>query len=350
MKQIILFVFISFIFSSCSYVKNVQLLVGGKTKAKNYVHAISFEMRKDIIVVKARVNDDEELYEFIFDSGAFNSKIEYNLANKLDIQVVTSKTNSTAQGIERKIEVVSIDSIQLGDITFYNIGAGKLVYDETSASPCIAKNGIIGANLMKLAHWKIDFKQQVLFFSDKPFEVEDEAFTLAFKRPLLSGTPEISIEIESVKIDNVLFDLGYNGGLVLPLAYADYFKNQESKIILDQSTSGIYGTNYDSIIVKKLNVNIGGYLKVIPVEFSARNKMLLGNEFLKYFTVLLDYDKNEIKLVNESDVEISTRREFLAGILNDSLWIVTRTTPKITLQLNDTLLFVNGKLNIRNVS
>ena len=39
---------------SCSYLKNVQLLSGGELKRQKFVQAIPFEMRKDLIVVKAK--------------------------------------------------------------------------------------------------------------------------------------------------------------------------------------------------------------------------------------------------------------------------------------------------------
>lgn len=329
--------------SSCSYLKNVNLLTNGEIKRENYVQTIPFVWRKELIVIKAKLNSDTTPREFIFDTGAFNSKIESTLANSLDLEVVTEKNNSTAQGISQKIEVVQIDSLQLGETTVYNIGAGKLTYAPTSASPCIASAGIIGANLIKLAHWEIDYDKQLLHFSDKPFEVEEDSYVVSFERPLLSGTPEISLEIDGKKVDNILFDVGYNGGLILPLSVAGHFKDVETKIILDQSVSGIYGTNTDSLLVKNLELSVGGAKAQIPVEFSSLNKALLGNEFLKHFLVIINYDTKEIYLQKQKEVYISAPRDFLVAIQNDSLWVVSRTTPELPLHLGETLLTINGK-------
>jgi len=329
--------------SSCSYLKNVQLLTGGHIGRKNYVQTLPFEWRKELIVVKARLNSDTTQREFIFDTGAFNSKVESDLANVLGLKVVTEKTNSTASGINRKIEVVRIDSLLLGETAIYSLGAGKLTYAPTSASPCIAASGIIGANLIKLAHWKIDYEKQLLHFSDTPFKVVERSYVLPFERPLLSGTPSINLEVEGKKVENILFDVGYNGGLILPIAVASHFENTESKIILDQSTSGIYGTNTDSLLVKKLEVNVGGVKTRIPVEFSSLNKALLGNEFLKHFVVIINYDTKKIYLQKQQEVRIATPPGFSVAIQNDSLWVVSRTAPEIPLNLGETLLSVNGK-------
>lgn len=336
-------ILICFICTSCSYLKNVKLLTEGEVTRENYVQTIPFEWRKELIVVKARLNSDTKEREFIFDTGAFNSKVESKLASSLGLEVVTNKTNSTAQGISQKIEVVRIDSLQLGETTFYNIGAGKLTYAPTSASPCIAASGIIGANLMKLAHWKIDYQKQLLYFSDTPFEVDEGSYVLPFDRPALSGTPEIDLEIEGKKVENILFDVGYNGGLILPLSIATHFESSQSSIILDQSSSGIYGTNTDSLLVKNLKVNVGGTKVQIPVEFSTLNKALLGNEFLKHFEVIINYETKEIYLRKQQDVYIAASFNFSVAIESDSLWVVSRTTPDLPLQLGESLLTVNGK-------
>lgn len=329
--------------SSCDYLQNIKLLTDGEIRRENYVQELPFEWRKDLIVVKARLNSDTTLREFIFDTGAFNSKIESELATELGLKTIAEKTNTTAQGISQNIEVTRLDSLQLGETTFYTIGAGKLSYASTSASPCIAANGIIGANLIKLAHWKIDYEKQVMYFSDEAFEVDEDSYVLPFEHPMLSGTPEIDLEIEGKKVQNILFDVGYNGGLILPLSIAEHFEESKSEIILDQSTSGIYGTNVDSLLVKSLTVNVSGAEAQVPVEFSSLNKALLGNGFLKHFMVVINYENNEIHLQKKKDVHIASPQSFSVGIKNDSLWTVNRTSPDLPLKLGETLFSVNGK-------
>lgn len=327
---------------SCSYLKNVQLLSGGELKRQQFVQAIPFEMKKDLIVVKARINGDSTEREFIFDTVAFNSKIEKGLAESLSLKTITTKSNSTAAGVTRIIEVTRIDSLVFGETAFYNVGAGKVEYDEQSASPCIAQHGIIGANIMKLAHWKIDYEHQMIYFSDQPFEVKESAFNIEFDNPLLSGTPLISMKIGGKEAQNILFDLGYNGGLVLPIALAAEFEGSE-KIFFDRSTTGIYGAKADTLIEKQLEVEIDGFQTSIPVNFSANGKALLGNEFLKHFEVIINYDKNIIQLIERKAVSIQPNPPFIPGVLNYNQWVVDRTTEDLPFDLGDTLTSVNGK-------
>lgn len=330
---------------SCNYFRNVKLLTGGSIQAKNYVQTIPFEYKKGLIVIEGRVNSDGTPRQFIFDTGAFNSKIEAELADSLGLKTIATKENSTAAGVSQQIEVTRLDSLQLGDVLFRHIGAGKLNYAPTSASPCIADDGIIGANLIKLAHWKIDYKNQELVFSDSPLSPpkEVEQSSLSFKRPLLSGVPEIELKVGGRTVEGVLFDAGYNGGLVLPAQFASVFESETETKVIDRSTTGIYGSKTDTIITKELAVTLGDFSFPIPVEFSSNGKALLGNDVLEHFDVYINYSSKKITLTKTSEITVPFGVAFIPGVLNDSLWVVDRTSADLTISLGDTLQFINGK-------
>lgn len=329
--------------SACNYVKNVKLLTSGSLERADFNESIPFTYNKDLIIVEAEVNGHREKRQFIFDTGAFDSKIEHGLAEELNLHTKATKTNSTAQGISQKIEVTQLEKLVLGETSFTNISAGKLEYGTSSASRCIAPDGIIGANLMKLANWKIDYASQQIHFSDHAFNVSEEANTIHFDHPLLSGTPEIEVEVDGKTVSGVLFDMGFNGGLVLPSKFASSFTSEVEKKYYDQSTSGIFGTNTDTLISKELNVSLAGFDMKIPVEFSSIGKALLGNDILEHFTVTIDYENDQISLDPQSEVHVASPYSFIPGIMNDSLWVVNRTTASLPFSLGDTLLSINNK-------
>lgn len=329
--------------SSCNFAKNVKLLAGGSLNRTDFVETIPFKYTKDLIVVEARINSTEEKRQFIFDTGAFQGKIEISLAEELGLPTKATKSNSTANGITEEIGVTRIEKFQIGETNFRNISAGKLEYGVNSASQCIAPHGIIGANLMKLANWKINFETQQIHFSDQAFDVNEKAKTMEFDRPLLSGTPEIEIEVSGKTLSGVLFDVGYNGGLVLPSHFASTFPSKVEKKYYDQSTSGIFGTNVDTLISKQLDVSLAGFEMNIPVQFSSTGKALLGNDILEHFTVVIDYENNKISLQSQSEVRVTPPISFIPGVLNDSLWVVNRTTDTLPFSLGDTVQSINGK-------
>lgn len=336
-------VILAVLVNTCNYINNIKLLTGGSIERSDFVETIPFEYVKDLIVIEALVNDQGEKRQFILDTGAFESKIEISLAEELNLPTKANKKNSTAQGITQTINVTQLEKLYLGKTEFSNISAGKLKYDENSVSKCIAQHGIIGANLIKLANWKIDYQLQEIQFSDHPFEhQEKEDYVLDFDKPLLSGTPEIKIEVAGKTISGVLFDVGYNGGLVLPARFSDSFTSHEEKKYYDRSTSGIFGTNTDTLILKNLDISLGGYKANIPIEFSSIGKTLLGNDILEHFIISIDYDKNKIFLRYQSEMQVAQPYSFIPGILNDSLWVVNRTTSNLPFSLGDTLKDING--------
>ena len=333
--------------ASCNYFKNVGLLLSGSTEEKEFLDVVPFEYKKGLIVIEARINNSSIPYEFIFDTGAFNSKIEHSVAEQLALPTKAKKKNSDTHGNERDIEVTQIPSITIGKTTFSNIGAGKVVYDSRSASPCIAKHGIIGANLIKLAHWKIDYQNQLLHFSNKPFDLPEtsDVHPLSFKRPVFSAVPSIELEIGDRAVSNLTFDVGSNSGLVLPGSIKGAFSAETTFTFVDQSISGIYGTRVDTFTVKPLEIKINNHpIETVPVAFSSNGKGLIGNDFWEHFIIYIDNKKNKIYLqpASAGNVSIAPTIPFIPGMLNDSLWIINRVPEGGNAVLGDTLLSVNG--------
>ena len=333
--------------ASCNYFRNVGLLLSGSTDEKEFVDVVPFQYKKGLIIIEARIAGNPDPYAFIFDTGAFNSKIEHSLAEQLDLPTKAKKKNSDTHGNERDIEVTQIPAITIGKTTFTNIGAGKVVYDARSASPCLAKHGIIGANLIKLAHWKIDYQRKLLHFSDKPFDVPEtgDVHKLSFKRPVFSAVPSIELHIGDRTVSNLTFDVGSNSGLVLPGSIKSAFSAEEAFRFLDQSISGIYGTAIDTFTVKPLDVKIDRHsLGTLPIAFSSNGKGLLGNDVLEHFIVYIDNKKNAIYLqpAPRENVSIDPFLRFIPGILNDSLWTINRIPEGGDAVLGDTLVSING--------
>ncbi|RZS92463.1 aspartyl protease family protein [Aquimarina brevivitae] len=330
---------------SCSLVEHSRLQSPARMDNPKAIKEIPFTYEKDLIIVTALANNSKLQGQYIFDTGAFYSKIENSLSNTLELPDIFEKSNGTAQGVTRMITMTKIDSLTFVNHKFYDIAAGKLSYDKSSASRCVGPQGIIGSNLIKLANWKVDYKKRLLTFSSAKLPVDNtlKSTTIPFSTSTLSGIPEINIQLGNIKVEDVIFDVGYNGGLILPMSYLDKLDGNEDLVVFDQSISGIFGTNRDTIKIKRLPVKIGTLETEINVEFSTLNKILLGNDFLEHFLVYLDYDEEEITLQQTEKVEIKPIKTFIPGFINDSLWIVNRTTDKIPIKLGDTLREVNGK-------
>ena len=331
------------IFSSCNYFQNVTLLTQGRPQERNFHETFPFHFERGLIILDVQVSDDPATYPFLFDTGAFNSKISAELAGPLGLPVKAIKENSDSQGNVRTIEVVQIDSLNLGNLTFLNIGAGKIDWDSAVPTPCLAEGGILGGNLIKLANWQIDFATQTITASSEPFSVSEEAIRLRFTHPTLSGTPELVLEVDGRDLSPVLLDLGSNGSLRLPHSIHDAFDDTPGLSLIDATSAGIYGTSVDSVMIRPLPITLGEDRFTAPVRFEGSGEGLLGTEILQHYRVTIHYGKDEIFLEPYGDLptaEPSLR--FIPKVLNDEYWQVARTEVGSDFTLGDTLRSING--------
>jgi predicted aspartyl protease len=330
--------------NSCNYLKNVDLLTSGHLDRENFVDSIPFEMKKDLVIVKAQINGKDQPLEFIFDTGAFNSKINHTLTDEYHLETKALKENEDSNGNVKTIEVTQLESVQLGETVFSRIGAGKVEYAEESPSPCIAEHGIIGANLIKLANWKIDYKQQMIYFSDEPFKIENpsKAISMEYDAPTLSATPKVDFKIGDRTVENLLIDTGSNGGFRLPGALQEAFTSTESETYYDRSVSGIYGFKADTLVVKTLQLK--DFNTSFPVEFSALGKGLIGNEFLKFFVLYINTEDDMITLESQRTIEKPKPRPLSFIPTSDNQWQINRVSANAEhgLKLGDTLLKINN--------
>jgi hypothetical protein len=130
--------------------KNVDLLRSGDLKRENFVDSIPFRFEKDLIIVQAKLNENSKPLDFIFDTGAFNSKINHTLTEEFNLETKALKKNEDSNGNVKTIEVTQLESLQMGSTIFSNISAGKVVYAEDSPSPCIFLIKLLALKMKKV--------------------------------------------------------------------------------------------------------------------------------------------------------------------------------------------------------
>lgn len=345
MKKLIIICLSLLTLNSCNYLKNVDLLISGNLNRENFTDSIPFQLKKDLIIVQAQINGKQKPLDFIFDTGAFNSKINHTLTEEYDLETKAIKENEDTNGNIKTIEVTQLKQVKLGETLFTKIGAGKVVYAEDSPSPCIAEHGIIGANLIKLAHWKIDYAKQMIYFSDEPFAIDNpsEAINFNYDAPMLSATPKVDFIIDGKKVQNLLIDTGSNGGFRLPSSVENAFSSTETETYYDRSVSGIYGFKTDTLVVKSLHLD--DFNTVFPIQFSVLGKGLIGNEFLKHFKLYINPSDDVIILERQTPIVQPQKHQLSVVPSDDNTWIINRVSAnaKHGLNLGDTVLKVNDK-------
>lgn len=329
--------------SACNYSKNVLLLSQGKLLRHDFETTIPFHYEKGLILIEASLGDSPESRRFIFDTGAFESKVEKSWGRSLGLPQKATKLNHAAKGRSRNIIITQIDTLWMGGVPFGKISAGLLQYDSLSASRCLAAGGLIGANLIQHAHWKINYQQQELWVSDQPFEVAANAAVLPFSHPTLSGKPSLSVKVGGRAIRGILLDTGFNGSLTLPKELRSEFEGYPADTLIDQSGSGIYGpaVQADTLYRIMLPLQFGEHSVTAPVAFTS-NGGYLGNEVLSHFILQINYKEDQIAFEPTTPPEAPPKMDFIPGILTDSLWQIRRCPINSSVQFGDTIARING--------
>lgn len=347
------------IISSCNYISNVHLLSRGSVEQSNFLESIDFENRHGLIVVKGFVNEHDDTLEFIFDTGAFDNKITQSWADDYKLKERATKDKSDSQGNSNEISMTLIDQISLGNVDFKNTAAGIIEFPKNSLSPCIAADGIIGANLIREANWKIDFVNNKIWITDD-FSRFDELDTknipaIKFKKPLLSGTPKIDISVNGQELGNILFDLGSNGSVDLPLSLKNtIFEAQTTQwdTTLDNSSSGIWGTNFDSVFSVQSDIKLNGYESTnADVNFAEKGFPKVGNDVWEKYDVYMNYDKKRIYLKPNTRFNTSTKKQdfgFIPYYHSDNVWTVENLVlgspaHRSGIKFGDTIIKIDGK-------
>lgn len=345
--------------SSCNYTNNVFLLSRGSVEQKNFYESIDFENRHGIIVVKGFVNGQEDTLEFIFDTGAFDNKISQFRADQYMMKEKATKDKSDSQGNEQKISMTLIEKVSLGNVDFKNTAAGIIEFPENSLSPCIAADGIIGANLIREANWKIDFVNNKIWITDDFSRFNElntnEVKAIKFKKPLLSGTPKIDVTVNQKELGNILFDLGSNGGIDLPVSLKNtIFPDQSFKwdTTLDNSSSGIWGTNFDSVFSVQSEIGFKGNSSTsAEINFAEQGFAKVGNDVWEKYDVYMNYDKKRIYLKPNSQFDsVKTKRDFgfIPYYNSENVWTVENLVlgspaHKSGINFGDTITKIDGK-------
>ena len=295
--------------NSCSSLKTAKILSQGSVKQDQFNVEIPFEYRLGLIILKASIHEKE--YDFVLDTGAPNV-ISERLAQELQL-VGTIKTKvGDSQGKESSLKLTTINQLEIGGISFENIGTVIADLDQSNEIACLGVDGFIGANLMSQCVWQFDFDKQIITISDakntQRLSRQNEVilFRIPFKKSV-TGTPLINIKFGVGIVDaNVKVDFGSNG---LYNSSMNTYKllNSNHKITnkicsYGAKSAGLYGTgDIDSVQLAMLDsVQINGFhYNEMPVDFSDKGEKTLGLKYFRNFKVTLDWFNSEILFENE---------------------------------------------------
>jgi predicted aspartyl protease len=280
----------------CGTTKNIRLRDSTKVSSQSFLDSIPFEWRFESVVIKLQIPGEERPWELIFDTGASYSVIRKDNAVKSGLESVSNISIGDTHGNRKTTPIYLFPELQLGSTTFTNHAAVGVNYDEDNLLRCIAADGILGANLMKKLHWKIDYTRQMIYFSDVADSLPQSQNMVAQKFRFSGGRPHIDIHLNNFRISDVLVDTGFNGfmdgGPNLIPTLADTVTNSWSYFRkYDGSSFGLWGTELDTIYrspSQTLMMADSSFWN-FEMEIQSGSGAKMGNRLFKHYDLFLNF-------------------------------------------------------------
>jgi len=310
---------------SCSVKKKFgKLFEEGYTQKKPFKVEIPFEDRFGLIIIKVELNN--KTYDFLLDSGAVNM-LSKKLAKTLGSKGLFTVNNADSQGNVERIELTKIEELSIGGIKFEGTGSGIIDLNQSIDIGCIDVDGVIGSNLMRLAVWKIDFRNQIITITNNKESISLGAKTK--KIPFYTYGEEDKHE----KIQKEL---------------------PKNKKAIEYGSVGSGGYGYgkmDSLYYLQagsLSVGEIGLNNQI-INFSKSPVSSIGTAFFRNYDLVMNWEDKELLLSPHTEYD---NQQFIHGGFNvhyqdDALIVASlikeSEAEKLGIQLGDKIIQIDGK-------
>ena len=328
------------------YVFNVKM------KNKQVSEKNHFRLQSGSVIVPVTING--KIYNFAFDTGA-TTLFSDSLAKELKATSSVSLPALDAAGIADTIKFYSTDNVCLGNLCFDNVGYGVTNLDAFETHLCMRIDGLLGVNIIKLLNWEIDFSNQIITVSDKPFLATDYGMEIPFEEALGGRTPEIKMKMGEYSFWATL-DMGNNDLIQIPDSL--FFKSRVSKYLKyakgegkntetlfnDETPQNQYISQIDTFYMGN-NLIVNEMVCITPSTM-----ILIGNKFLmKYGKIAINWKQKKIFLGKKDEnkmIENDTIDEFVPTVQDNQLIVsfIWENTDayRAGIRLGDQITSING--------
>ncbi len=291
MKKILYSFFLFLTLTVCA--QSRKFFAKGEVQLQHPVERVNLRFENNLPFVQVQING--KFYNFLFDSGA-PTVISSAIYNELKLKKkyrrsVGDSNNSRQQQIFTELPEMTVDQL-----VFRNVGA--IVLDLNSAElGCLKVDGIIGANQMAKLFWRINYAANSLEAARELsyFEVKDYAVVLPFKAKS-QKTPVIKTPLFGKKVE-FTFDTGFSGRFEINETNFDPKKVSRRIETFGTRSTGAFGAAKPvaGAIFRMDSLALGNTVFHDEI-ISTGTTDLMGNEFLRDFSFILDWKNNKIYL------------------------------------------------------
>jgi predicted aspartyl protease len=263
----------------------------GEAKLQNPVEKINLRLESNLPFVKVNINGKS--YNFLFDSGA-PTVISHTIYNELELKKKYKRSVSDSNDKVQQQIFTELPEMIVDQVVFKKVGA--IVLDLNSAElGCLKVDGIIGANQMAKLFWKVNYEENSLEATNdlSLFDLQNYPTVLSFD-PKPQKTPIIKTSLSGKDVD-FTFDTGFSGRFEVTENKFDAKNFRKIIETFGTRSIGAFGVSkpVSGSIFRTDILTLGNGIFRDEI-ISTSTSDLIGNEFFKEFSFILDWKNNKI--------------------------------------------------------
>ncbi len=268
----------------------------GNAVSANYYTQINYDWVKGKIIIPVFI--EGKTYQFLLDTGAPNL-ISSELLNRLQSKTVDSVFVNDANSKRKKMEIVSIPSLTIGEVVFENISTLVYQYEQNILFDCFKVDGIIGSNMLRESIIQFIPKEKILRITNDKKRLSLNKKN-AIKLSLIGDqrSPYIWVKLQGEKNgkEQVLMDTGMAGFYDLALKHHDLFKNTNIYTTISSGVGSksisLFGNAEKNeqfrVLIPELQIS-NAIFNDILIETTSDNNSRIGSDIFNYGNVTFDF-------------------------------------------------------------
>ena len=300
----------------------------GKINQKNYYEVISFELVNDKIILPVVINN--KTFKFLLDTGAPNV-ISKTVLAEINVQKTKKINVSDANNQSDEMEMVAIESMKLGNLSFENNVALVSDLDNHFILKCFKMDGFIGSNLFRNSVLKISLKDKKIIITDN---IKNLQTTAKASKLLLVGeqkSPYVQINFSNKKkvTEQALLDTGMDGFYEISnrafniLAEENLW--QELARSSGSSSIGLFGAapEKEQILLKVpfFEINNTTFENLIT-NTTDDNNSRIGLDLLKHGDIIIDFKKKKFYFEAVQNITLDKKPPLYSATIIDNKYSI----------------------------
>ena len=274
----------------------------------SYITTVPFiQLTGGVVLLQARFENFPDTLNFILDTGSSGISLDSSTVEYLKLKPVP--TNKTIRGIAgiRTVSFLYNQSLHFPGLTVDSLDFHINNYDILTAVYGLPIDGIIGYSILSKFIIKINYdSSKIHFWTQGTIRYPKGGYLL---KPLMGTLPVHSLRVKDAATINTrfLYDMGAGLCLMLSREFVDdsSFFGKKKKL-WPKEAEGLGGkVDMELTIIKEVKLGPYRFRNVPVLVFDDVHNVtsypylggLIGNELLRRFNVVLNYDKKDIYLV-----------------------------------------------------